>query len=122
MHTYKNAIPRNSHGDVPCRFEEYSKHSTMSEDPMQMLLKYQRELERLERENKELRKQMLLRGSQKFNQKKIKVTSLRHMHIDAPVPLSRVAQIDLAFAEISDRHVQRRLGRAQRLRQFLFHR
>lgn len=52
----------------------------MSEDPMQMLLKYQRELERLERENKELRKQMLLRGNQKFNQKKIKVTNLCILH------------------------------------------
>lgn len=40
---------------------------------MQIQLRYQRELERLERENKELRKQMLLRGSQKMSNKKIKV-------------------------------------------------
>lgn len=45
----------------------------MQDELMQMQLKYQREIERLERENKELRKQILLRGSQKFNNKKIKV-------------------------------------------------
>lgn len=47
----------------------------MQDELMQMQLKYQREIERLERENKELRKQILLRGSQKFNNKKIKVIS-----------------------------------------------
>lgn len=45
----------------------------MQDELMQMQLKYQREIERLERENKELRKQILLRGNQKFNNKKIKV-------------------------------------------------
>lgn len=45
----------------------------MQEEVMQTQLKYQRELERLERENKELRKQMLLRGNQKMSNKKIKV-------------------------------------------------
>lgn len=45
----------------------------MQEEVMQIQLRYQRELERLERENKELRKQMLLRGSQKMSNKKIKV-------------------------------------------------
>lgn len=34
-----------------------------------MQLKYQREIDRLERENKELRKQMLLRNNQKPNRK-----------------------------------------------------
>ncbi|XP_011138217.1 dynamin-like 120 kDa protein, mitochondrial isoform X2 [Harpegnathos saltator] len=66
---------------------QYSRQDTMSEDPMQMLLKYQRELERLERENKELRKQMLLRGNQKFNQKKIK-KSLIDMYSDVLDELS----------------------------------
>lgn len=46
----------------------------MQDELMQMQLKYQREIERLERENKELRKQILLRGNQKFTNKKIKVT------------------------------------------------
>lgn len=50
----------------------------MQDELMQMQLKYQREIERLERENKELRKQILLRGNQKFNNKKIKVT---YIHI-----------------------------------------
>lgn len=45
----------------------------MQDELMQMQMKYQRELERLERENKELRKQMLLRGNQKINSRKIKV-------------------------------------------------
>lgn len=48
--------------------------NAMQDELMQMQLKYQREIERLERENKELRKQILLRGNQKFNNKKIKVT------------------------------------------------
>lgn len=47
--------------------------NAMQEEVMQTQLKYQRELERLERENKELRKQMLLRGNQKMSNKKIKV-------------------------------------------------
>lgn len=45
----------------------------MQDEVMQIQLKYQRELERLEKENKELRKQMLLRGNQKLSNKKIKV-------------------------------------------------
>ena len=49
----------------------------MQDEVMQIQLKYQRELERLERENKELRKQMLLRGNQKINNRKIKVRNIR---------------------------------------------
>lgn len=52
----------------------------MQDELMQMQLKYQREIERLERENKELRKQILLRGNQKFNNKKIKVTYIHLPH------------------------------------------
>lgn len=60
----------------------------MQEELMQMQLKYQREIERLERENKELRKQMLLRGSQKFTNKKIKVTTmLLYTHINISIQL-----------------------------------
>ncbi|XP_050492847.1 dynamin-like 120 kDa protein, mitochondrial isoform X7 [Bombus huntii] len=55
--------------------------NAMQEEVMQIQLRYQRELERLERENKELRKQMLLRGSQKMSNKKIK-KSLIDMYSD----------------------------------------
>lgn len=47
----------------------------MHDEVMKIQLKYQRELERLERENKELRKQMLLRGNTKQTNRKIKVRS-----------------------------------------------
>lgn len=50
--------------------------NAMQEEMMQTQMKYQRELERLERENKELRKQMLLRGNQKVSSRKIKVSNL----------------------------------------------
>ncbi|XP_046420696.1 dynamin-like GTPase OPA1, mitochondrial isoform X1 [Neodiprion pinetum] len=59
----------------------------MQEEVMQIQLKYQRELERLERENKELRKQMLLRGNQKLNNRKIK-KSLIDMYSDVLDELS----------------------------------
>ncbi|XP_071874551.1 opa1 mitochondrial dynamin like GTPase isoform X1 [Bombus fervidus] len=55
--------------------------NAMQEEVMQIQLRYQRELERLERENKELRKQMLLRGNQKMSNKKIK-KSLIDMYSD----------------------------------------
>ncbi|KAK0176797.1 hypothetical protein PV328_000902 [Microctonus aethiopoides] len=59
----------------------------MQDELMQMQMKYQRELERLERENKELRKQMLLRGNQKINSRKIK-KSLIDMYSDVLDELS----------------------------------
>ncbi|XP_076245617.1 opa1 mitochondrial dynamin like GTPase isoform X2 [Calliopsis andreniformis] len=61
--------------------------NAMQEEVMQIQLKYQRELERLERENKELRKQMLLRGNQKLSNKKIK-KSLIDMYSDVLDELS----------------------------------
>lgn len=53
----------------------------MHDEVMQIQLKYQRELERLERENKELRKQMLLRGNFKQPNRKIKVTIVSTIYI-----------------------------------------
>ncbi|XP_014237029.1 dynamin-like 120 kDa protein, mitochondrial isoform X1 [Trichogramma pretiosum] len=53
----------------------------MHDEVMQIQSKYQRELERLERENKELRKQMLLRGNIKQSNRKIK-KSLIDMYSD----------------------------------------
>ncbi|KAL6430886.1 hypothetical protein ACFW04_006997 [Cataglyphis niger] len=61
--------------------------SAMQDELMQMQLKYQREIERLEKENKELRKQILLRGNQKFTNKKIK-KSLIDMYSDVLDELS----------------------------------
>lgn len=46
----------------------------MQEELMKVQLKYQKELEKLERENKELRKQLLLRGASTTASRKIKVT------------------------------------------------
>ncbi|XP_015586682.1 dynamin-like 120 kDa protein, mitochondrial isoform X2 [Cephus cinctus] len=66
----------------------------MQEEVMQMQLKYQRELERLERENKELRKQMLLRGNQKLNNRKIK-KSLIDMYSDV---LDELNDYDSAYS------------------------
>ena len=45
----------------------------MQDELMKVQLKYQKELEKLERENKELRKQLLLKGHTGTNNRKIKV-------------------------------------------------
>ncbi|XP_033222925.1 dynamin-like 120 kDa protein, mitochondrial isoform X1 [Belonocnema kinseyi] len=66
----------------------------MQDEVMQMQLKYQRELERLEKENKELRKQMLLRGNQKFNNRKIK-KSLIDMYSDV---LDELSEYDSGYS------------------------
>ncbi|XP_015108732.1 dynamin-like 120 kDa protein, mitochondrial isoform X2 [Diachasma alloeum] len=66
----------------------------MQDELMQMQLKYQRELERLERENKELRKQMLLKGNQKINSRKIK-KSLIDMYSDV---LDELNDYDSAYS------------------------
>ncbi|XP_053977451.1 dynamin-like 120 kDa protein, mitochondrial [Hylaeus volcanicus] len=68
--------------------------NAMQEEVMQIQLKYQRELERLERENKELRKQMLLRGNQKLSNKKIK-KSLIDMYSDV---LDELSDYDSAYS------------------------
>ncbi|CAG5104082.1 Similar to OPA1: Dynamin-like 120 kDa protein [Cotesia congregata] len=66
----------------------------MQEEMMQTQMKYQRELERLERENKELRKQMLLRGNQKVQSRKIK-KSLIDMYSDV---LDELNDYDSAYS------------------------
>ncbi len=49
----------------------------MQDELMKVQLKYQKELERLERENKELRKQLLLReNNDTHTKRKIKVKSV----------------------------------------------
>ncbi|KAJ8668085.1 hypothetical protein QAD02_009748 [Eretmocerus hayati] len=66
----------------------------MHDEVMQIQLKYQRELERLERENKELRKQMLLRGNSKQTNRKIK-KSLIDMYSDV---LDELNDYDSAYS------------------------
>ncbi|KAB7497194.1 Dynamin-like protein, mitochondrial [Armadillidium nasatum] len=48
------------------------KYETLQEEVMSMQLKYQKELEQLERENKELRKNLMLRADSKTQKKKVK--------------------------------------------------
>jgi len=48
----------------------------MQDELMKVQLKYQKELEKLERDNKELRKQLLLKGTSTATNRKIKVTPL----------------------------------------------
>lgn len=51
----------------------HQKIEKMQEESMKVQLKYQKELEKLERENKELRKQLLLKGQTSSTNRKIKV-------------------------------------------------
>lgn len=59
----------------------------MQDEIMQIQLKYQKEVERLEKDNKELKKQILLMGNQKINNRKIK-KSLIDMYSDVLDELS----------------------------------
>ena len=53
----------------------------MQEELMKVQLKYQKELEKLERENKELRKQLLLKGQSGSSNRKIKVRYFFLLHV-----------------------------------------
>lgn len=48
----------------------------LQQEIIEVQLRYQKELERLEKENKELRKTLLLKNSQKMNMRKVKVIEL----------------------------------------------
>ncbi|XP_050426803.1 dynamin-like 120 kDa protein, mitochondrial isoform X2 [Adelges cooleyi] len=52
--------------------ESTKKLDLMQQEIIEVQLKYQKELERLEKENKELRKQLLLKNSHKMNMRKVK--------------------------------------------------
>ncbi|XP_012523905.1 dynamin-like 120 kDa protein, mitochondrial isoform X8 [Monomorium pharaonis] len=86
----QNTYPENS----SIQKSSQQRMNAMQDELMQMQLKYQREIERLEKENKELRKQILLRGSQKFNNKKIK-KSLIDMYSDV---LDELSDYDSAYS------------------------
>lgn len=45
----------------------------MQKENIEIQIKYQKELEKLEKENKELRKTLMLKNSQKKNMRKVKV-------------------------------------------------
>lgn len=53
---------------------DFNKSNVTEEDMWEMEMKYQKELERLERENKELRQQILIRNPSSQLGKKLKVS------------------------------------------------
>ncbi|XP_044017914.1 dynamin-like 120 kDa protein, mitochondrial isoform X2 [Aphidius gifuensis] len=77
----------NSYDEEKRKTSSQQRMDAMQDEVMQIQLKYQKELERLEKENKELRKQMLLRGNQKVNSRQIK-KSLIDMYSDVLDELS----------------------------------
>lgn len=92
---------------------------------MSVQLKYQRELEKVERENRELRKQVMLAGREKVSNKKIKVSFGEMITEESGLynfSISICLFVFLLFlAEILDRHVQRSVGRIEWIRFELQH-
>lgn len=70
---YAKPFMRSDSEDTKLRRDAQDRLNHIQEEMMQTQIKYQRELERLEKENKELRKQnLLLKQGRKPNNRKIK--------------------------------------------------
>ncbi|KAJ4443729.1 hypothetical protein ANN_05507 [Periplaneta americana] len=81
-------------GDERKRMETLQQRiDQLQNELIQMQIKYQKEMERLEKENRELRKQLLLRGSNKIASKKVK-KSLIDMYSDV---LDELSEYDSSY-------------------------